>query len=156
MTNQVAALLVHQNSETMLALKSALERQGIRVAQASSRASAKRLLGGLEPAPLVFTDSHLADGNWLDILAAAGSAKRPVNVIVVARVVDTRFYVQAIETGAFDFITPPFNPTDLAYVLRSALDNVSARRAVFGPIASVSTKPATVKTPEIGATVASS
>jgi FixJ family two-component response regulator len=68
----------------------------------------------------------------VEVLAAAEKAKRPVNVIVVASVVDTRFYVQAIETGAFDFIAPPFNATDLAYIVRSALDNVLARRALFG------------------------
>jgi FixJ family two-component response regulator len=50
-------------------------------------------------------------------------------VIVVARVVDTRFYVEAIEAGAFDFIVPPFNAADLAYVVRCAVDNVLARRA---------------------------
>jgi FixJ family two-component response regulator len=43
--------------------------------------------------------------------------------------VDTRFYVEAIQTGAFDFLAPPFVATDLAYVVRSALDNVVARRA---------------------------
>ena len=87
------------------------------------------MLGGLNPAPLVFTDTQLPDGTWADILALAEKAKLPVNVIVVARVVDTRFYVEAIETGAFDFLAPPFNATDLAYVVRSAMDNVVARRA---------------------------
>lgn len=155
MTERITALLVHQNSETMTALKCALERQGMRIVQASSRAAAKRMLGGLMPAPLVFTDTHLPDGNWADILAVAEGAKRPVNVIVVARVVDTRFYVQAIETGAFDFIAPPFNPMDLAYVVRSALDNVFARRAVFGPATAPTGKTLGVKSPAIG-TVASS
>ena len=87
------------------------------------------MLGGLNPAPLVFTDTQLPDGTWADILALAQKAKLPVNVIVVARVVDTRFYVEVIETGAFDFLAPPFNATDLAYVVRSAMDNVVARRA---------------------------
>ena len=50
-------------------------------------------------------------------------------MIVVARVVDTRFYVKVIETGAFDFLAPPFEAADLAYVVRSALDNVVTRRA---------------------------
>ncbi len=129
MTDQITALLVHQNSETLTILKAALERQGMRILQATSRAAAKRMLGGLDPAPLVFTDTNLPDGNWADILAIAEKAKRPVNVIVVARLVDTRFYVEAIETGAFDFIAPPFNSTDLAYVVRSAVDNVFSRRA---------------------------
>jgi DNA-binding NtrC family response regulator len=128
MTEKITALLVHQDSETLAMLKGALERQGMRIIEAGSRARAKRMLGGLNPAPLVFTDIHLPDGTWADILAVAEKAAQPVNVIVVARVVDTRFYVEAIETGAFDFLAPPFNATDLAYVVRTALDNVVARR----------------------------
>ena len=128
MTERITALLVHKNSETLAALKGALERQGMRTTQAESRAQAQRLLGGLNPAPLVFTETELPDGTWTDILAIAEKAKKPVNVIVVARVVNTRFYVEAIETGAFDFLAPPFNATDLAYVVRSAMDNVIARR----------------------------
>jgi DNA-binding NtrC family response regulator len=129
MTESVTALLVHQNSETLAALQGALERQGMHIIHAESRAQAKRLLGGLNPAPLVFTDTQLPDGTWADILAVAEKAARPVNVIVVARVVNTRFYVEVIETGAFDFLAPPFNATDLAYVVRSAMDNVVARRS---------------------------
>ena len=128
MTERITALLVHQNSETLATLRGALERQGMRIIHAQSRAQAKRMLGGLNPAPLVFTDTQLPDGTWADVLALAQKAKLPVNVIVVARVVDTRFYVDVIETGAFDFLAPPFNATDLAYVVRSALDNVIARR----------------------------
>ena len=128
MTEKIPALLVYQNSETLATLKSLLERQGVHVLQAESRAEAKRLLGGLNPVPLVFTDTQLPDGTWADILAVAAEAAQAVNVIVVARVVDTRFYVEAIETGAFDFLAPPFMATDLAYVVRSALDNVTARR----------------------------
>jgi DNA-binding NtrC family response regulator len=132
MTERITTLLVHHNSETLAMLKGALERQGMRVVHAESRAQAKRLLSGRNPAPLVFTDTQLPDGTWADILAVAGKAAQPVNVIVVARVVDTRFYVEAIQTGAFDFLAPPFVATDLAYVVRSALDNVVARRAA-GP-----------------------
>lgn len=129
MTERITALLVHHNSETLAMLKGALERLGMHIIQAQSRAQAKRMLGGLSPAPLVFTETQLPDGTWADILAVAEKAAQPVNVIVVARVVDTRFYVEAIETGAFDFLAPPFNTTDLAYVLRTALDNIAARRA---------------------------
>lgn len=129
MTEKTQALVVHHNSETLATLKGALERQGMHIIHAESRAQAKRLLGGLNPVPLVFTETQLPDGTWADILAAAEKASRPVNVIVVARVVDTRFYVEAIETGAFDFLAPPFNATDLAYVVRSALDNAVARRS---------------------------
>lgn len=124
------ALLIHHNSETLIKLEQALERLGISVSHASSRAQAKRMLGSLNPAPLVFTDTQMPDGsNWADMLTLAATATKPVNVIVVARTVNTRFYVEAIEGGAFDFIAPPFQSTDLAYVVRTAMDNAIARRA---------------------------
>ena len=135
MQERITALVVHQNSETLASSKSALERQAMCIIQVESRAQANRLLGGLNPAPLVFTDTDLPDGTWADILAEAERAAQPVNVIVVARLVDTRFYVEAIETGAFDFLAPPFVASDLAYVVRSALDNVVARRAECSHIA---------------------
>jgi DNA-binding NtrC family response regulator len=129
MTEKVNALLVHHRSETLKALQGALERQGMQITEVESRAHAKRLLGGLNPVPLVFTDTQLPDGTWADVVALAAKAAQPVNVIVVARVVNTRFYVEAIETGAFDFLAPPFNATDLAYVVRTAVDNAVARRS---------------------------
>ena len=129
MTESVTALVVYRNSETLATLKGALESQGMSIARAESRAQAKQMLGERNPAPLVFTDTQLPDGTWADILAEAERAAQPVNVIVVSRVVDTRFYVEVIETGAFDFLAPPFVSTDLAYVVRNALDNVVARRA---------------------------
>src|SRR5690348_17897071 len=118
MAEKITALCVHRNSETLASLESALEHQGMRVTHAESRAQARRMLGGLDPAPLVFTDTQLPDGTWADILAEAEKAAQPVNVIIVARVLDTRFYVEAIETGAFDFLVPPFMAADLAYVVR--------------------------------------
>jgi len=135
MTETATALLVHHNSETLATLKGALERQGMHIREATSCAHAKRWLGGLNPAPLVFTDTHLPDGTWADVLAVAGKAAKHVNVIVVSRVVNTRFYVEAIETGAFDFLAPPFNASDLAYVVRTAMDNVVARRTAPPPLA---------------------
>ena len=131
MAEKITALCVHQNSETLASLESALEHQGMRVTHAESRAQTRRMLGELNPAPLIFTDTQLPDGTWADILAEAKQAAQPVNVIVVARLVDTRFYVETIETGAFDFLAPPFRAADLAYVVRSALDNVVARRGAL-------------------------
>jgi DNA-binding NtrC family response regulator len=136
MTERITALVVHRNSETLGSLKHALERQGMCILQAGSRAQAIRMLRGENPVPLVFTDTELPDGTWADVLAGAERGAQPVNVIVVARVVNPRFYVEAIETGAFDFLAPPFVPTDLAYVVRSAHDNALMRRKARLPLAS--------------------
>ena len=129
MTERITALLVYHNSDTLSALQSALEQQGVRVFHAPSRAHARRRLHGMNPAPLIFTDTHLPDGTWADILALAAKASLPVNVIVVSGAVNTRLYVEAIESGAFDFVAPPFDADEVAYVTRCAWDNARARRA---------------------------
>src|SRR5437660_11286458 len=127
MTERITALFVHQHSETLATLEGALERQGMRVTHAESRAQARRMLGGLNPPPLVFTDTQLPDGTWADILAEAEKAAQPVNVIVVARLVNTRFYVEAIETGAFDVLVPLVMAGVLTYVISSAIEQVVSR-----------------------------
>ena len=128
MQESFTALVVHQNSETLASLKSALERQGMCIILAESRAQANRMLGGQNPAPLVFTETELPDGTWADILADAERAAQPVNVIVVARVVDTRFYLEAIETGAFDFLAPRLSPR-ISPTWSGALSTMSSRDA---------------------------
>jgi FixJ family two-component response regulator len=76
----------------------------------------------------VFTDVQLADGNWADVLTLASNATAPVNVIVVAHFIDMKFYIQAIERGAFDFIVPPFARLELQHVVRIAAENALTRR----------------------------
>jgi len=132
MSEKLSALLVYRTSETFSALKDHLQQQGVYVIHSESCAQAQRRLGSLNPAPLVFTETQLPDGTWADILALAEHATFPVNVIVVSGVMDTRLYVEAIESGAFDFLAPPFNSTDLAYVVRCASGNALARRAARG------------------------
>lgn len=75
------------------------------------------------------TQNNRPDGTWADILAVAERAAYPVKVVVVARFVDMRFYVQAMEAGAIDFMVPPFSAADLSHVVRCAADNVLIREA---------------------------
>ena len=131
MLNRITALLVLHNSDMFIRLQAVLQHLGVRVTHAESRAQTRRLLGVQRPVPLVFTDTHLPDGTWADILAVAEKAALPVNVIVVARVVNTRLYIETMEAGAFDFLVPPFNATDLTHVIRCAADNVLRQRATL-------------------------
>ena len=49
-----------------------------------------------------------------------------MDVIVVARVVDMRLYIAALEGGASDFLVPPFTRSDLTYVVSRAAWDVLA------------------------------
>lgn len=85
-------------------------------------------ISALDPPDLILTDLTLTDGTWEDVLRIAQKAPVPINVIVVSRLADIRLYVEALEKGAFDFITPPFEASELSHVLRTAFWNVATKR----------------------------
>jgi DNA-binding NtrC family response regulator len=133
---RLSALLVHNGAEHFRPLESALESQSVYTRRAATCGEALLILRGLHPPQLVFTDTILADGNWACVLRMAAGAPTPVNVIVVARLVDTNLYLEALQEGAFDLITPPFVASDVAHVVRSAASNVVRRREKEGQGAS--------------------
>jgi len=132
MTNErISAILVYDQSDPLGALKLALERQAVKTKRARNCREALRLLQGSSPPQVVFTDTQLPDGTWADVIHLAQGACAPVNVIVVSRLVDVKFYIRAIEGGAFDFIAPPFQPAELAHVVRCAAGNALQRRQLL-------------------------
>ncbi len=128
MKEEISALLVHDQAEPLSTLGLALERQSVKTRRARTCQEAVHLLDRVDPPHLVFTDTTLPDGNWDDVLSLAAKASEAVNVIVVARIADLRVYIDTVEGGACDFITPPFAASDLAHVVRSAMQNVRDRR----------------------------
>lgn len=128
MQEGISALLVHNRPDPMGGLKLALQGLSVEIRQAGSCQDALRWLEGSNPPELVFTDTQLPDGTWSDVVRVVGGAPVPTNVIVVSRGVDVRFYVETVEAGAFDFIAPPFEASELAHVLRCAAGNVRLRR----------------------------
>jgi DNA-binding NtrC family response regulator len=128
MPEKIKALLVQARPGPFDALRMALEEQAVEIRTARNCGEAALCLWSECPPHLVFTDVQLADGNWADVLTLASKASVPVNVIVVAPLVDVSFYVQAIERGAFDFIVPPLAAPELQHVVRIAAGNALARR----------------------------
>ncbi len=114
------ALLVAGRSQHFVALRRLLEEQGTQVHWVSSLAAAGDALR--EPAlpDIVFTDVELPDGDWTKILQLARKSLREIHVVVVSRLIDMTLYLEALQSGAEDFIVPPFEPSHLAHVVRSA------------------------------------
>jgi DNA-binding NtrC family response regulator len=129
MGEEIRALLLYDRRDPLRALREALQGQGVKTTQARNCAEAARLLQASHPPHLLFTDTQLPDGNWSDAIRLARKAAEPVNVIVVSRAVDVPLYVETLQSGAFDFIAPPFEKAELAHVIRCAAGNTEVRRS---------------------------
>ena len=124
---KIRGLLVSSSVDDMVALRHILQ-QLIKLTDVKSCEATKRYLRAPDPPHLIFTDTTMSDGTWLDVLKIAEAASKPVNVIVIARDAEVGLYIEAMETGAFDFVTTASSVPELAHVLRNAVDNILARR----------------------------
>ena len=122
----MTALLVSEGGEPFEKLELALDSQGTKTSWARNCAELQVLLEQPDPPQMIFTDTTLPDGTWVDVLCLAG--RHLVPVLVVSRVVDLELYVDSLERGAVDFIVPPFVGADLAHIVRCAAWNWSTRR----------------------------
>jgi DNA-binding NtrC family response regulator len=129
MPQTLTALLVHEEEACFQVLDVLLGRQGIKTRRVRNCAEASVSLVQHDLPQLVFTDTRFCDGTWVDVLNLTSELKihNATKIIVVSRVVDHHLYVDAIEKGAFDFIVPPFEPEDLAFIVRSAICSAQAQ-----------------------------
>jgi len=109
-------------------LKLALESHSIQIHWLTTLQEALPLLRSANPPHLVFTEDTLPDGSWSDVVKQTLGACEPVKVIVVSRVDDMGFYVEAMNGGAFDFIVPPLSTIKLDYVVKRAMEKVLGLR----------------------------
>jgi DNA-binding NtrC family response regulator len=126
MREKITALLASDGGEPFEKLELALNSQGIKTYQARNSAEMLVLLEQSDSPQMIFTDTTLPDGTWMDVLRLA--AQHLVPVIVVSRLVDLALYVDCLERGALDFIVPPFVGADLAHIVRCATWNWSRGR----------------------------
>lgn len=127
MTDQFFALLLHDQPEHLEPLKAALKQLKVETCCVRTLEEAKRLISQTHP-HLVFTDTFLSDGSWVDVINLAEESATPLNVIVVSSCKDVKLYLSAIQRGAFDFVLPPFEQQSLYYVVQSAGDDARHRR----------------------------
>lgn len=121
MAEQINALLVHAEDESYSDLTRVLRSLSIEVIRAQSCREASIFLQRKDAIDLVFTGTSLQDGEWDDVLALARRAKSYLPVIVVSQSADPSLYLESIGSGAFELVTPPFQASDLAHIVRSAI-----------------------------------
>jgi two-component system, OmpR family, KDP operon response regulator KdpE len=120
MTNASTKVLVVEDDRLIRRLlRSVLPPRGFTVTEAETGTAALNLLKSEAP-DLIVLDIGLPDINGLDLLRhVRGESNVPIVVLSYTGSVSTK--VEALESGASDYVTKPFNADELAARLRVAM-----------------------------------
>jgi DNA-binding NtrC family response regulator len=129
MNDELLVLLVHDQEEDFRTLERTLNNLGIRTQRVHTCSEAGAALREPRSSRLILTATTLADGTWADVLILASLPGKAIPVIVVSRVVDVDLYLRTLESGASDFIVPPFSAADLGYLVHTAIAKSRAASA---------------------------
>ena len=122
MANKI--LFVEDDAAQSALLSLELKRRGFEVTAAKSAADGIARLGK-DQYDLVLTDLRLPDRDGIEVLRAAKREQPDTEVVVVTGHGSISAAVSAMRAGAYDFLTKPIEPEQLAIVLQKALDHRS-------------------------------
>jgi CheY-like chemotaxis protein len=117
---KLSALLVMGEDDASLRINDILHGLGIQTQCVRTCREAAAALQHAGLPQLVFSGVALPDGTWAEVLRLAASGK-DVPVILVSRLPDVQLYLDALESGVTDFISPPFVSAEIAHVVKCAV-----------------------------------
>ncbi|MDX9714505.1 MAG: sigma-54 dependent transcriptional regulator [Dissulfurispiraceae bacterium] len=138
-------LIAEDNKGMREMLESTLRAEGFNVKTAGSVKEAVLIIesGGFDAA---VTDIKLPDGNGMQILSAIIERMPMLPVVVMTAFGSIELAVKSVKSGAYDFITKPFDTDHLVLILKRAL---SEKAVIRENILMKSELPDYMKMPEI-------
>jgi two-component system response regulator PilR (NtrC family) len=91
------------------------------------KAALEAIVQSPQPFPVVLTDLAMPDGTGLDVLAAAKTRASTTEVVLITAHSSVDNAITAMRSGAYDFVTKPFDPLELAALVTKALEKHSLR-----------------------------
>ncbi|MEB2783945.1 response regulator [Algoriphagus persicinus] len=122
--NNKLILVIDDEPEIRSLLSRFLGRRGFSVISAGTLKEGRKLFIQSKP-ELVFLDVNLPDGSGLNELKYINSGKVLSKVIMMSAFDHNEIKMEAIQYGALDFLSKPFNIARLDQVVQSQLINTS-------------------------------
>ena len=131
-TRTLRLLIVDDEAAARYGMRRALENFGGEIAEADSAEAAHALMQN-SSFDLLLLDVNLPGLSGLDFLIqlqneAENSNTEAPHVIIITAHGSERLAVQAVKSGAYDYLSKPFEVDDLRLVVKNALENVQLRR----------------------------
>src|SRR5262245_27364571 len=119
----VRVLIVDDEPSIRQMLEILFRREGYATASAPGyRTAVAAIEGSPQPFAVVLTDLAMPDGSGLEVLAAAKKRSSATEVILITAHSSVENAIEAMRHGAYDFVTKPFEPTELAALVAKALE----------------------------------
>src|SRR6266852_5964905 len=126
--NSLRLLIVDDEEAARYGIRRALEAFGCEIAEAGSVEAARELMGDAK-VDLLLLDVNLPGISGLEFLQElqSDSADSPLVIIITAHGSE-RVAVQAVKSGAYDYLSKPFELDDLRLVVKNAFETIQLRR----------------------------
>ena len=121
MPRQSRVMVVDDDADTLTLLREVVTKEGYQVETAEDAETALQRLGEWQP-DLVITDIHMPGMDGLALLAAVREKAPDILVILLTAYGSLKTAVDAIKSGAFDYLSKPFVVDDIRLVVRRALE----------------------------------
>jgi len=121
MSERARLLVVDDESSIVDFLSLLFEEEGYAVETAHSAAEARQALGS-RTFDLILCDVMMPDGSGLDILKEAKSGDNGPAVVMMTAYTSTKTAIEAMKSGAADYISKPFDVEELKIVVQKALE----------------------------------
>ncbi len=120
-------LVVDDEENLRLVLRTFLKRQGYEVEVADSGESALALVDGFGP-DFIITDVRMPRMGGLDLLTTLKAKGDEATVIVMSAYGNIDLAIEAMKAGAYDYLQKPFKNDEVLLTLRKAEERESLRR----------------------------
>lgn len=120
-------LIVDDDASSLRSLEDLLTQEGYRVLTAGSGAEALRLLDETRP-DLVLTDLRMREIDGMRVLEAMRNKYKEIPVILMTAFTSMETAIEAIQQGAYDYLSKPFKIDHLRRLVSRALEQVRLRK----------------------------
>ncbi len=130
-------LIVDDESSLRTALFRILDRQGYQVITASCKKEAEVLASTDQPIDMALVDLRLPDGDGIELMTRLKALHPAIQVMILTGHGTIETAVRATQSGAYHFVTKPFNMEELLNLINKALshknlqqENIQLRHAL--------------------------
>ncbi len=127
-------MIVDDDPTFSLMLKSYLSNKGFDVSEVYTAGKALKLMKD-HKFNVILTDFRLPDFDGLELISEIQKINPEIPTILMTRYGDIRSAVNAIKSGAYDYITKPVNPDDLLSIIKKAVEGDKPERPTKQPVA---------------------